>query len=175
MAKYKYSYFTLLDAAAVKKPCNFRGCPRVALFRGLCRVHYNQARSGPLLHPISNRQGRLIRLANPALAPTEHPNARDIAWAAGIYEGEGCADGAYGKRRRIIVTQKDPWLLLRLKSLFGGKIVQAKVRQFNVCRWIVDGPRAAGFALTIFTYLSPRRRGQIKKAFRWNSAKQQVA
>lgn len=93
----------------------------------------------------------------------------DIAWAAGIYEGEGSV-AFYGRkepgRSRIIVVQKDPWILYRLQSLFGGS-VDGPYKSRNVQMWRITGPRAAGFAMTIFSFLSPRRRQQLKEKFQW--------
>lgn len=49
-----------------------------------------------------------------------------IAWAAGIFEGEGWCGTVGGLKRRsttlVEVRQKDLWLLERFKSLFGGSI-----------------------------------------------------
>jgi len=82
----------------------------------------------------------------------------DIAWAAGIYEGEGCCnkDGA------LHVAQKDPWLLLRLQAFFGGSVTETKGKRCGV--WLVSGARARGFAMTIYSLLSPRRQAQIRRS-----------
>ena len=78
---------------------------------------------------------------------------KDIAWAAGIYEGEGTFSS--GKSARV--TQKDPWLVYRLKDLFGGTISVHNGYYY----WTVCGSDARGFLLSIFSFLSPRRRAQI--------------
>ena len=93
----------------------------------------------------------------------KHPTMLDIAWAAGIYEGEGhcrCDHGAI----RVIVVQKDPWLLHRLASKFGGTVGDYRQTRNVCCEWKIYGPRAKGFLMTIFSFLSPRRRGQIVAA-----------
>lgn len=106
---------------------------------------------------------------NPRTAPTEHPTIRDIAWAAGIYEGEGHCFGhrvGKGKYALAVVTQKDPWLCERLKALFGGSVynyAQAK-RDYRMNYWKLSGPRGRGFLMTIYAFLSPRRRAQVKEA-----------
>lgn len=91
----------------------------------------------------------------------------DIAWAAGLYEGEG---HAYSHRRwpksanvfRIDVTQKDHWVLERMRDLFGGTVYHSPS---NICgTWQTSGARAKGVAYTFFSYLSPRRRTQIQAA-----------
>lgn len=82
-----------------------------------------------------------------------------IAWAAGVYEGEG----AFSNGRIVRVVQKDPWLVHELQRLFGGTVGQHVNRKtgavYNL--WTITGSRARGFLLTIFTFLSPRRRAQI--------------
>ena len=92
------------------------------------------------------------------------PTPLDIAWAAGIYEGEGHALVANETRSASIgVTQKDEWLLLRLKELFGGSIYRDPMHKRPCSVWCVTGARARGFAMTIFSFLSPRRQTRIKE------------
>lgn len=86
------------------------------------------------------------------------PSLLDIAWAAGIVEGEGHFESNLeNSTYRVIVTQVDQWLLRRLLLLFGGVI---HAHTGNTSRWCVSGARARGFALTILSFLSPRRREQ---------------
>lgn len=90
----------------------------------------------------------------------------DIAWAAGIWEGEGSIWGARPSRPSfaVNVTQKDRWILDKLKELFGGGVYLRSPNSKNVCHtWTCSGPRAFGFIYTIFSFLSPRRREQVKK------------
>lgn len=96
-----------------------------------------------------------------ALSPRWIPISLDIAWAAGIYEGEGtCMNPS-----RISVTQKDPWLLHRLQALFGGRVSTQGVGKFA---WNVSGKRARGFVDKIVPFLSPRRKEQLRvKGFKW--------
>jgi hypothetical protein len=105
-----------------------------------------------------------INRVKPRLAPTARPTTKDIAWAAGFYEAEGCC-------RRIgagvTVTQKDPWALNRLRNLFGGSLG----KEHGGCRhWYLTGPRAVGFLFTIFMFLSPWRRAQIRNCMTVNVA-----
>lgn len=126
------------------------------------------------LQPLKNHGLRAdLSINKPALSPT----IKDIAWAAGVYEGEGSIAAKEvvkkGVRYRstpcISITQKDPWLTDRLRQLFGGKVYQFKssnkaMGDTKYCRWVLHGPRCRGFAYTIYSFLSPRRKEQILKA-----------
>lgn len=94
---------------------------------------------------------------------TRVPSLLDLAWAAGIWEGEGsiCASktGRFSFSTRVI--QKDKWILLRLQELFGGSI-GVHSRSSDCHHLCVSGTRARGFIYTIFTFLSPRRRAQVR-------------
>lgn len=87
------------------------------------------------------------------------PSLTDIAWAAGIFEGEGYARND-GGTAALTIVQKDDWLCPQLQALFGGS-VSARA---HANEWRVSGPRARGFLLTIFSFLSPRRRAQVRLA-----------
>ncbi len=84
----------------------------------------------------------------------------DIAWAAGIYEGEGHFTG-----HNVRVVQKDSWLVYELQKKFGGSVKQytrsTDGKEYHY--WSLNGQNARGFLLTIFTFLSPRRKAQILK------------
>lgn len=97
------------------------------------------------------------------------PTATDIAWAAGIYEGEGHASsggkGSYGGRTIAIVSQKDPELLYRLRSMFGGRIEMTRANTDKFLhKWVIYGDYARSFFALIWPYMTARRRGQIEKA-----------
>ena len=97
----------------------------------------------------------------PHLLPIKHPSVSDIAWAAGIYEGEGSISKRTAKGGGVIsVPQKDRWILDKLRNLFGGTVCKRKTRDIH--EWYVCGGLARGFTYSIFTFLSPRRRKQIK-------------
>jgi hypothetical protein len=87
---------------------------------------------------------------------------RDIYWAAGIFEGEGSFNKTAGSGN-IKVSQKDTWLLSRLRELFGGSVrVQDRSNYGPQHSWILCGARARGFVMTIYSLLSPRRQSQAK-------------
>jgi len=104
---------------------------------------------------------------------TRHPSQRDLGWAAGFLEGEGCfqtGKGRDGRSRSITVTatqvQKEP--CERLSAMFGGPVRQYKhsagSRGQPFYRWTIHGTRARGVMLTLFSLMSPRRKQQIRAA-----------
>lgn len=99
-------------------------------------------------------------MANTIKAPieaTKHPTTQDIIWAAAIFEGEGHfnVNGC-----QVLIGQKEPWLTDKLKDLFGGN-VYALTRQASYT-WGISGPRARGFVMTIYQFLSPHKQLPIR-------------
>jgi len=98
-----------------------------------------------------------------------HPTMMDIAWAAGIFEGEGTTRQTPGSTQTT-VGQSDRWILERFQLLFGGQIYgpfnTGPISRSKQWRWVVYGARARGFLLTMFSFLSPRRQEQALKAMR---------
>lgn len=115
------------------------------------------------------RRGLQLRaLRNPKTRPTTSPRMLDIAWAAGLYEGEGTISLEIGQktgrpRFMVSVSQNEPEILLRLKAMFGGGVARTTVRATHHI-WYLNGLRAHGFLLTIFSFLSRRRRDQVLRA-----------
>jgi hypothetical protein len=100
------------------------------------------------------------------------PNDLDIAWAAGVYEGEGsCVRSGHGKRSfSISIAQKDPEMLYRLRDFFGGTVKEYEnsrgtnkngYKPFMIFAWRVCGDRARIFLAVIYSYLTQRRQHQI--------------
>ena len=93
------------------------------------------------------------------------PTLLELAWAAGIYEGEGTCTPT---RSACSISQVDLWLLHRLQEMFGGtiecnrKFNPAKPNERPCSRWRLAGARARGFLLTIYSFLSPRRQAAIQ-------------
>lgn len=98
-----------------------------------------------------------------------HPTNVDIAWAAGIYEGEGTAAPTPGSTM-VAVGQADRWILDRFQRLFGGSIYgpfsTGPISRQKQLRWVVYGSRARGFLMTVYLFLSPRRQEQALRAMR---------
>ena len=101
----------------------------------------------------------------------------DLAWAAGFIEGEGSFQ--YMRKHTIRVSacqvQKEP--LTRLLTLFGGTLklrpVPGGPSRPNWSKqhvWVALGARAAGVMMTLFPFMSPKRKGQIQSAIAaWRS------
>jgi hypothetical protein len=96
----------------------------------------------------------------PELDATKVPTALDIAWSAGIYEGEGtCRLCGHTKRGFMVsVAQKDPELLYRLRDWFGGSI--RGVSKSGCHNWEICGDRARIFVALIYAVLTSRRKIQ---------------
>jgi len=118
----------------------------------------------------SKSKGRLGKI-DPTKAALEHTTIRDIAWAAGIFEGEGCSSRATGCDSQFAgVTQKDPWLVHRLHAIFGGSVRKTFRKEAwrgdgkpsEYWHWSLSGARCRGFLMTIYSFLSPRRQEQAK-------------
>ena len=118
-----------------------------------------------------------------AVAATKTPTHSELAWAAGFYEGEGCAT-AHGPssyhpgypRLEIVQVQREP--LERMQQYFGGAIrsfVPARPNNQPSHIWRVNGPRAIGVMMTLYAWLSPRRKDQFKKVFSaWRSSEGRI-
>jgi len=93
--------------------------------------------------------------------PTKVPTPIEIAWAAGVYEGEGCCQNYNAKNRRCTarVTQKDPELLYRLRDWFGGSVV----KQGHCMAWLACGDRSRYFLALIYPFMTARRKEQVDR------------
>ena len=88
----------------------------------------------------------------------------ELAYLAGFFDGEGYVGissdhpkwkkGGVYYRLRINVTQKNPVVLLKLKSIYGGTLHQGKD---GVWKWYADGKMGCCFLSDILPFL------QIKK------------
>jgi hypothetical protein len=106
---------------------------------------------------------------------------RDLHWAAGFLEGEGCFTisrinkGADKNsfRARVVVGQKDREPLEKLQRILGGAICfsPAPSRKNPIYCWQVGGPQAIAVMMTFWTLLSGKRRTQIEAVIaQWKTA-----
>ena len=106
--------------------------------------------------------------------------SRDLEWAAGFLEGEGCfgiysnkGQRARSRMPRISAVQIADETLMRLKTLFGGHVqlrsAQRPTSQ-NYYAWVIQGARAIGVMMTLYTLLSAKRKAKIKEiSAEWKS------
>jgi hypothetical protein len=112
-----------------------------------------------ILIPMA-RVGRQMGWCKPGLDRKQRPTMLDIAWAAGLYEGEGSATARTGT---VAITQNDRWVLERMALLFGGSITACRTPARKLTyQWKINGGRGRGFLMTIFTFLSPRRKEGVR-------------
>lgn len=90
----------------------------------------------------------------------------DIAWAAGFLEGEG-AFGCRGHSVTVQVSQVQKEPLERLQAMFGGTLTRYTRINPRHSPWYFlqyTGPTARGLMMTLYVLMSPKRKGQIRKA-----------
>lgn len=97
------------------------------------------------------------------------PTPKQLAWAAGFLEGEGYFGWRFRDnpnwspsfRITAVQVQREPLDLLQ--QLFGGKISPrpARGKSQAAFTWHVSGSRALGIALTLYQFMSTKRKAQI--------------
>ena len=97
-------------------------------------------------------------------------NDRALAWIAGFLEGEGSFCGGISQFTvSAVQVQKEP--LDRLHLALGG-FLKPYINQRGtlIWRWTINGAYAMGVAYTLYTFMSPRRREQIRRMVaRWKT------
>lgn len=102
---------------------------------------------------------------NRAVAPVRQPTDMDVAWIAGLYEGEGTCWGDSKGRIMAGIYQKDPEILFWCREMFGGNISQNRHKTPDkICNiWNLGGDNARAFLQVIYPFMSSRRKMQIEK------------
>lgn len=105
------------------------------------------------------------------------PSTKDIAWLAGLLEGEGCFMWApfthrqHGKeyqyhRPVIQVNMTDPDVIERVASLFKTKAYahnyDKRPNRKPCTRAVVVGKRAIGWMQTLYPLLGQRRQAKVR-------------
>jgi len=93
----------------------------------------------------------------------------DIAWLAGILEGEGCF-GSYAAEGRIVpfvdVSMSDKDVVARSAALVGvatcQKVDPRKETYKTQYKWRATGRRAIGVMLTVYPLMGVRRQAKIR-------------
>lgn len=97
-------------------------------------------------------------------------DTHELAWAAGFFDGEGCADIARNSQQkeylRLVVRQKDRRPLERFQAAVGGVgAIHGPYSRGNPCPcWKVVGSRAEQVAKLLWPYLSEPKREQLRRA-----------
>lgn len=90
-----------------------------------------------------------------------------IAWAAGLFDGEGCIT-IVGNRVQVVVSMTDLDLLERMQKHFGGSIHPIKKRKEHwkdAWKWQISGTKKSlAFLDLIYPYLSIRRQARVEEA-----------
>ncbi len=100
--------------------------------------------------------------------PSKRPSMRDIAFAAGFFEGDGSVNANQSKGSPTVqIAQKDSEILYQLRGFFGGsvKCYTRKKDGRSYYKWWLTGKHARAFLFTIYTMLTERRKLQIRKCF----------
>lgn len=107
-------------------------------------------------------------------AKTSIPRStKDLAWAAGFLEGEGCFSNYGSPIVTAAQVQREP--LDRLSFMFGGNITYRKINGAagrSIWTWRTHAYRAAEIMMTLYVPMSPKRKGEIEYALtRWRASR----
>lgn len=147
--------------------CSIPDCGITSRVRGWCDKHYARwKRTGNPLCP--RRVGGWAGCEKKStLRASTRPSMRDLAWAAGFLEGEGCFSSIRGSAR-ILAVQVNREPIDRLLSVFGGATrlyTRTRTPQWRpVWNWYVSGSRARGVMFTLYPMMTTKRKGQIRHA-----------
>lgn len=94
-------------------------------------------------------------------------NKEQLAWAAGLFDGEGHFRAQYYKNKphqlRVSFSQKDPEVLYKLQSLFGGNIYKPK--NYNHYQYLLSkNDKALNVMAQLWPWLGSKKRQQFKEA-----------
>lgn len=96
---------------------------------------------------------------------------RNVEWLAGFFDAEACFYFNVNACR-IQVAQKDPWPLLKIQQMVGGRIYQYQAGPHNTTYNVlmIVGRKAVGVMMTVYPLMSPRRQQKIlANLMRWKA------
>ena len=107
----------------------------------------------------------------PELTPNKPGPITEIAWAAGLFDGEGTTCVHRPRREatpaiRMVLSQKDtgPEILLRVQSALGVGNVRQRADRLGVWIWVCTTHEGCKIALGLmWPYLSSPKRNQAMK------------
>lgn len=102
-----------------------------------------------------------------------YATVKNIAWAAGFLEGEGCFPS--GGRISVRAAQVQPDPLYRMKLILGGNVTgpyqKSQPNHRPSYDWGIHGCHAIAVMMTIYNLMSPKRQVSIRKAIeQWKVA-----
>ena len=90
----------------------------------------------------------------------------DLAWAAGLFEGEGSVI-VYERQSRLELTSTDMDVLLRFQSVLGGKVTEGKSRAPHLKPlgkwWVSNWTDVRRCAELLLPWMCQRRRARLEE------------
>ncbi len=107
---------------------------------------------------------------HPRLDPIKEPTPEEVAWAAGIFDGEGTV-GTEGPKRKsfsVKVSQARADIPVRMRVLFGGSVkcyehISLSGKPWPCWTWRAGGIRAYNFIEAVRPWLGAKRQNQINR------------
>ena len=102
----------------------------------------------------------------------------DIAWAAGLFEGEGCInlpkvtrEHGYDSPFRLVIQSTDEDVIIKICDLIEGCYKQGPHKPTGhgiklVHRFVIQGKNAVGFSYQILPHLCSRRSERLQEALK---------
>jgi hypothetical protein len=98
--------------------------------------------------------------------------ATDVAWAAGLFEGEGCITLVHKDKPynyRLVLSMSDRDVVERFAGLFGGKVYKVQPPRFKPhwqtqWAWHATGIRMREVLVQLAPYFGERRRAKAHEA-----------
>lgn len=158
---YEYYYGTLAPQDFVYRSCRNQRCVNPTHLR----LRRNREQTEEMRAEARRRATKRSRVPR----ATSAPSIADIAWAAGFLEGEGNfrAQRGPGSLEQVRASQVNEEPLLRLVALFGGSLIQGsrKNPKHSPFRsWETCAARARGVMMTVYPFLSERKKAQVRVA-----------
>jgi hypothetical protein len=105
-------------------------------------------------------------------------NEAEVAWLAGIYEGEGSCTITTGRAIRVEIVMTDQDIVNRVQALTGfgsvNTLAQRNEKYKTAYRWSIGSIGAVTFLQTILPWLGERRSERAKNAIdNWTNNKKQ--
>lgn len=102
----------------------------------------------------------------------------EVAWLAGIYEGEGSCSITTGRAIRIEIVMTDKDIIERLQTITGVGTIQTlpprKTNHKEAYRWGIGGINAVVFFESVMPWLGQRRKQRAQDAIsNWKTNKKQ--